>query len=114
MGPKMRVHSRAPWEEEDDDNDDGTGEPNFDSDSDGEAETLSVFGGNSGGKKSGGRSAAVMRGLGFGGRTVAPRPSFDSIIPNKVKRSFETTSSGHANGNPPKGAIQCVCLSDSG
>ena len=96
MGPKMRVHSRAPWEEEEDMND-----PDLSSDSDeGGNDTLSIFGGN--GKKSG--RAAVMRGLGFGGKGVAPRPSFDSIIPNKVKRSFETTSSGHTN--TPKGAIQ--------
>ncbi|KAH8120215.1 hypothetical protein DFH11DRAFT_1539408 [Phellopilus nigrolimitatus] len=75
LGPKMRVHSRAPWEEDD-------GSP---SDSDSGNDNLSVFGG----KKP---SRAVMRGLGFRSKSPAPRPSFDSSTTSKGRSSFETVS----------------------
>lgn len=93
MGPKMRVHSRAPWEE--DESNSVSGSEQDDSGIDG----MSIFGG----RKS---SLAVMRGLGFRSKSPAPRPSFESGATSRDKRSFETTSSS-ANNNP-QSALQSV------
>ncbi|KAL5534341.1 hypothetical protein ACEPAG_803 [Sanghuangporus baumii] len=76
MGPKMRVHSRAPWEEDEGSLSDG--------DSD--------IGGNDNASVFSGKKAGLMRGLGFGSKSPAPRPSFDSGMPVKGKHSFETTT----------------------
>lgn len=93
MGPKMRVHSRAPWEEDDGSLSDG------DSDAGGN-DNASVFSA---------KRAGLMRGLGFGSRSPAPRPSFDSSIHSKGKHSFETTSGVFA-GSTSRNAIQSVRL----
>lgn len=85
MGPKMRVHSRAPWEE---DGIDASESDHEDSGMDGR----SIFGG----KKSG---FAMMRGLGFGARSPVPRPSFESSSTSKDKRSLESSSSGTASSS---------------
>lgn len=90
MGPKMRVHSRAPWEEETVSEHDQE-----DSGMDG----MSIFGGKKGG-------LSVMRGLGFGSKSPAPRPSFESTSTSKDKRSFETNTSG--TGSSSHGVLQSV------
>ena len=80
LGPRVRVHSRAPWETGEDDNQDSDND-------DGGTDGSSIFGG-----KKNGRS--MIRGLGFGSnKAPGPRPSLDSCTPSRGKRSFETTSS---------------------
>lgn len=85
MGPKMRVHSRAPWEEDDA----RISESDLE---DGGMDSRSIFGGKKGG-------FAMMRGLGFGARSPIPRPSFDSATASKDKRSLESSSSGTAGSS---------------
>ncbi|THH06940.1 hypothetical protein EW145_g3732 [Phellinidium pouzarii] len=85
LGPKMRVHSRAPWEEDD------NNLSSSDAD-DGGNDSYSVFSG----KKS---SRAGIRGLGFGAKSPAPRPSFDSSTTSRDKRLSETTTSVVPNSN---------------
>lgn len=80
MGPKMRVHSRAPWEDEEDADCDSL----YD---DGGADNQSIFGGKSKTPK-----FAMMRGLGFGAKSPVPRKSSDSASTSKGKASFETSS----------------------
>lgn len=82
MGPQMRVHSRAPWEEDEIDLSDYDVE-------NGGSDTL-------GGKKTG---RNVMRGLGFGPKSPVPKPSIEL-----GKRSFDTTSS--VSGSSSRNAIQ--------
>lgn len=84
MGPQMRVHSRAPWEEEENDLSDN------DVDNSG-SDTL-------GGKKAG---RNVMRGLGFGSKSPVPKPSIEI-----GKRSFETASSVSLSSS--RNAIQAL------
>ncbi|KAI5123559.1 hypothetical protein M0805_003378 [Coniferiporia weirii] len=84
LGPKMRVHSRAPWEEDEDslsgsDLDDGGNDKH------------SIFGD----RKS---SRPVIRGFGFGSKSPVPRPSFDSSTVSKGKHSIETVSGVSPSG----------------
>lgn len=80
LGPKMRVHSRAPWETGEDD------DPDSDLDDSG-TDNLSIFGG----KKTG---RAMIRGLGFGSsKASGARPSIESYATSKGKSSFDTASS---------------------
>ena len=91
LGPKMRVHSRAPWETgEDEDGDSDNDDSGIDS--------LSIFGG----KKSG---RSMIRGLGFGAsKATTQRPSLESA--SKGKHSFDTASSSMGSGS--HSALQCV------
>lgn len=89
LGPKISVHSRAPWEED--------GEAMSDSEDTGGNDNLSVFGA----KKSG------IRALGFGSKSPAPRPSFESMNAYKGKISIDTLSSGTQVSNS-RSAIQSV------
>jgi len=93
-GPRMRVHSRAPWEV-DDTNDAGEVE----------ADGLSIFGGKHPG-------LAVMRGLGFGSHKSSTHKTGDTdsiLSPVKSKTSSETTVSSYHGGQFH--AVQCVTTS---
>ncbi|EIN14073.1 hypothetical protein PUNSTDRAFT_140452 [Punctularia strigosozonata HHB-11173 SS5] len=87
LGPKMKVHSKAPWETDD-----------HDADSD----TSSHFRGTSSHKRTKTKTAkgdGIMKGLGFMGRNV-PRPSMESSRSSSSgnKKSFETSSSISTGG----------------
>ncbi|TDL28588.1 hypothetical protein BD410DRAFT_893572 [Rickenella mellea] len=92
LGPKVRVHSRAPWETGDDD----IAEEEQEED---ESDGLSVFGG---GKRR-------IRGFGFGlssnpkpNTATSSRPSIDSSTSKstaKSKKSSETTSSNNGSSS---------------
>jgi hypothetical protein len=87
LGPKMKVHSKAPWEVDDDDVD---------------SDTSSHFRGSSSHKRTKTKTSkgdGIMKGLGFMGRN-GPRPSGESSRSSSSgnKKSFETSSSISAGG----------------
>ncbi|KAL1748555.1 hypothetical protein HDZ31DRAFT_60290 [Schizophyllum fasciatum] len=79
LGPKMRFHSRAPWEMDSETLDEQDEEP---------------------------EEPPSRKALFGGGRQDQRRPSLDSVRSNKVKKSFDSTSSG--SGSQQRGALHAL------
>lgn len=96
LGPKMRIHGRAPWEMGDD-----TLEEGDESDSSGKSRAFST-------KRAQGKGEGFIKGFGRSSSnprsTLASRPSNESNRPReRSKGSFETTASTVSNS---QGALQ--------